>query len=59
MKSPWLVLLQGRAMEEAAAWLGIKGEVAYLTCQLKVHGDGQAAQVKPLGISAVRPNTLG
>lgn len=59
MKSSWLVVLQGRAMEEAAAWLGIKGAEAYLACQLKVHGDGQAAQVKPLGISAIRPNTLG
>lgn len=59
MKSSSLVLLQGLAMDKAAAWLGIKGAGAYLVCQLKLHGDGQPAQVKPLGISAIRPNTLG
>lgn len=28
-------------MEEAAAWLGINGAKAYLTCQSKVHGVGR------------------
>ena len=44
-------------MEEAAAWPGKEGARAHLTCQPKVHGGGQAAQVKALGISAHRLNT--
>lgn len=63
MKSSWLALLKGWAVEEVVAWLGIKGARAYLTCQPKVFRSGQSARSRswafqPLGWISQPSNTL-